>query len=135
MKLHAATLSCPLLLALAAGCADTDVASGDNDAGEAAASLTIDAAFEATVATGRNTLRVEVTDSAGAPVPAAVVSVEAMMPTMGHGSTEAPVVSALGDGQYAAFPVTFQMRGRWKVVVEATQGDAAGRVELTVSVP
>ena len=45
------------------------------------------------------------------------------MPSMGHGSSEEPVVAHSGDGVYCAFPVTFTMAGDWEVTFVAETPD------------
>jgi len=83
---------------------------------------------------GQTTLTITVTDAAGAPVTGATVVVDPQMPSHGHGSTETPVVSEVGDGVYTAFPVTFQMPGPWEVTITATRGDDHGSLVLHLTV-
>lgn len=83
---------------------------------------------------GQNELAVWVTDATGAPVDDAVVTVDPQMPAHGHGSSEEPVVEALGGGHYRAFPVTFPMTGTWVVTILATHGTDRGVVELALEI-
>ncbi|WP_373044348.1 FixH family protein [Vulgatibacter sp.] len=82
-------------------------------------------------AVGQNTLHVQVSDAAGAPVSGAVVRVVPFMPAHNHGSSETPVVTDNGDGSYTATPVTLTMPGTWEVTITAKAGDADGRLVLT----
>jgi nitrogen fixation protein FixH len=83
---------------------------------------------------GRNTLTIEVRDAQGQPVEGASLEVKPWMPSHGHGSTETPVVSALGEGRYRATPVTFSMPGQWEVTILATSGTDKGEKKLSWNV-
>ncbi|MGM0578703.1 MAG: FixH family protein [Myxococcota bacterium] len=107
--------------------------SGGDDGSEA--TLTVQAEItDPPVTVGQNVVRVTVLDAAGEPVEGATVVVDPQMPSMGHGSTETPVVQDMGDGVYEASPVTFQMPGPWVVYVDAVKGDDAGATEIDVDV-
>ena len=119
---------------------DLGVSAGDGGDGDAQPApvegdLEVAATFEGAVATGQNTLTVTVTEADGTPVTGAVVTVDPQMPMHGHGSTETPVVTELGDGVYEATPVTFQMPGAWVVHVKATLETREGLLDLDVMVP
>jgi hypothetical protein len=118
-----------LTVLVAAGCGDE---AHPHDGPE---ELTVTCALEvAPAVVGRNALIVAVTRD-GVAVTDAVLTVDPQMPTMGHGSTETPVVTHEGGGIYRAYPVTLQMPGYWEVTVHATAGDDHGTdvVELNVS--
>jgi|GEM_PF-3087514 len=97
--------------------------------------LVVTAVFKDAVKTGQNRLLVTVKDEAGATVTGAAVTVDPQMPMHGHGSSEAPVVTEVGDGVYEASPVTFQMPGAWVVHVDAALGTREGNIDLDVTVP
>lgn len=97
--------------------------------------LSVTATFTAAVSTGQNHLRLVVLDQLGRHLPGATFTVVPTMPMHGHGSTETPVVSDLGQGEYDAFPVTFQMPGMWKVAIDATLGDLSTHLDLDLTVP
>ena len=111
-------------LLLAAGCHSDH---GNGDDGHGASGHT--AALNVHVTTdpkppikGQNKWIVEVHDKNHARVAGATVTVEATMPSMGHGSSEKPAVKETTDGVFEVFPVTLQMAGEWKVVTTATLG-------------
>lgn len=122
---------------LAAGLALSCHACGASDASDGTAETTSDGlALDVSVAApgpvlGDNTVTVEVTDTAGAPVTGAEISVTAFMPAHGHGSPHPPTISELGEGRYEASPVTLHMPGTWTLTVEATEGERSARQILT----
>jgi nitrogen fixation protein FixH len=71
---------------------------------------------------------------AGAAMTSAQVTVNPQMPSMGHGSTEIPVVTEMGSGRYQAYPVTFQMPGTWEVTITATAGAETGTTKVSYDV-
>ena len=73
---------------------------------------------------GTNTLTVEVTDSSGAPVDGAKITVTPFMPDHGHGSSVAPQVAASGGGKYVVSDVYLVMAGLWRVTVSVQAGTA-----------
>jgi hypothetical protein len=83
---------------------------------------------------GQNDITLTVTDAHGAPQTGCALTVTPWMPAHGHGSTQQPVVSALGEGRYLATPVTFQMAGQWELRVQATCGALSGSAVAVVSV-
>ena len=65
---------------------------------------------------GPNTFDVKVTDSAGTPLAANTVTVELVMPQMGHALP--PVTAArTGPGRYRARDTDIPMPGQWEVTV------------------
>jgi hypothetical protein len=78
--------------------------------------------------TGQNTMTVFVKYSNGSVVANADVTVNPQMPSMGHGSSEVPVVEYKGGGEYKAYPVTFTMPGTWRVTVRAVKGSRSGEL-------
>lgn len=130
-RLHRAALALALLVlpAVVAACA------ADEAADETPAALTVTASLEVeTPGTGQHTLTITVRDADGHAVLGATVGVEPEMPMHGHGSSETPVVTEVGDGVYSASPVTFQMPGMWTVTVTATKGAQTGSVALDYQV-
>lgn len=75
---------------------------------------------------GTNVLTLQVSDSAGAPVNGATLTVVPFMPDHGHGSAVAPVVTALGaDGKYTVDKLYLAMSGLWEIRVNVTAPGAA----------
>lgn len=72
---------------------------------------------------GRNVLMVTIAGTNGVRVDQASLRVDVYMPTHGHGSPEAPIVTAKGNGVYQVDRVTFSMQGQWRVTLT---GSAAG---------
>jgi nitrogen fixation protein FixH len=65
---------------------------------------------------GTNSLAVEVTDAAGKPASLDAVTVEPVMPQMGHAF--APVTAvADGPGRYRAAETSLPMSGQWEIAV------------------
>jgi hypothetical protein len=62
------------------------------------------------------------TDKDGAPVDGLTLAVQPWMPTMGHGSSIVPTVTASGDGTYVVTDVELFMPGEW--VLRTTIGGA-----------
>jgi hypothetical protein len=61
------------------------------------------------------TVRVAITDSAGAPVDNATIQIDGGMPQHGHGLPTRPrVTRALGNGLYVIEGVRFNMGGWWE---------------------
>lgn len=83
---------------------------------------------------GRNVLSVIIRGTNGVPVPNANLSVGVFMPAMGHGSSETPVVTVNGAGEYTVEHVTFTMQGTWRVTLTATAGDLSGTTVLNYGV-
>ncbi len=107
-------------------------ACGGLEAPESSGSLKIDAhTVPEQPHIGQNTLVVFVFDADGTPVDGAALSVDAFMPSMGHGSTEVPVITEVGGGEYHADPLTFTMPGTWQVTVQAAAGDDDGKRVFT----
>ena len=71
------------------------------------------------------TVRVAITDAAGAPVDNATIQVDGGMPQHGHGLPTRPrVTRALGNGLYEIEGVRFNMGGWWefKLAINAASG-------------
>ncbi len=130
MKRFLLSVIVPLTFLFSA-CADGDETSETSQTSGQA--LTVQAAFAETAAVGQNTIEIDVTDEAGDPVTDATVTVDPQMPSMGHGSSEVPVVTSNEDGSYSAFPVTLQMGGEWVVTISAVRGEDSGTVDVTVA--
>ena len=75
---------------------------------------------------GQNALVLHVRDADGNPVEGAAITVDTLMPSMGHGSTETPVITETGGGAYRAEPLTFQMTGSWQAIVQVVKGEEDG---------
>jgi hypothetical protein len=75
----------------------------------------------------RHHLALSIADASGAPVSGASLEVRAEMPLHGHASNERVEVMELSEGEYALFPVTFTMPGRWRVVVQIAAGELEGQ--------
>jgi hypothetical protein len=71
------------------------------------------------------TVRVAITDAAGAPVDNATIQIDGGMPEHGHGLPTRPrVTRALGNGLYEIEGVRFNMGGWWefKLAINASSG-------------
>ena len=71
------------------------------------------------------TMRVAITDAAGAPVDDATITIDGGMPQHGHGLPTRPrVTRALGNGLYEIEGVRFNMGGWWqfKLAIDAPAG-------------
>jgi len=110
---------------LAAGCESETAAAN-------AVPLTVELHFHGQAKVGQNAAEVHVEDADGKAVAGATVTVEAMMPMHGHGSTETALITDNGDGSYDAFPVTLQMAAAWTVTARATKGDASGEAKVDI---
>jgi hypothetical protein len=77
--------------------------------------------------------RLHVEDSAGHPVPDASITVDGGMPEHGHGlPTKPQVTQNLGNGDYVAEGMKFQMRGWWVVRFAVTSGDTTDTVTFNL---
>ena len=122
LAMRYALLSLALLLA----------ACGTEEAPDSTGTLRIEAQPEPNPPrTGQNALVLHVHDADGQPVAGASLSVEAFMPSMSHGSTQASQITDNGDGSYRAEPLTFQMPGLWQVDVHATAAGEEGSAVFT----
>lgn len=116
-----------------AACGDSDD-SGESGA-QGADTLLISAQFMSeSIDAGQHTLTIHVSDLDGSAVEGATVTVDPQMPSHGHGSSETPVITELGDGTYQADNVTFQMPGPWEVTIEATKGELSGSLLMDIDV-
>jgi hypothetical protein len=77
--------------------------------------------------------RLHVEDPAGHPVPDASIAVDGGMPEHGHGlPTKPQVTQNLGNGDYIAEGMKFQMRGWWVVRFAITSGDTTDTVTFNL---
>jgi hypothetical protein len=72
---------------------------------------------------GANVFTLGLTDSAGAAVEGALISVDPTMPGHGHGSDRVPVVEEDGAGIYRVTNVSLQMLGIWQIDI-SIEGEA-----------
>lgn len=132
-RLHLVSISLVVAASAALWLAGCD--SGDDGHTPADQTLSLALSWDkAPPTTGQNRLVVKVTDSAGEPVTGASVDIALMMPAMGHGSSEAAVITELGLGEYEAFPVTFQMPGEWSIAVSAGHGERHGTKTMSMNI-
>lgn len=83
-------------------------------AGRHAVRLSVDAPH-----TGRTAVDVQVTDPGGGPASVAGVTVEPVMPQMGH--AQAPLTATPdGPGRYRVAEVVLPMSGQWEITVALT---------------
>ena len=74
--------------------------------------------------TGTNTLEFDVANRDGSPVTADTLTVDIVMPTMGHAAP--PIIATNTDpGHYRARDATFSMSGSWEVTVRLPDDDLA----------
>ena len=111
-----------LLLGVACptGSGDDDDDSGPAEVGPPSLEATID---PDPPIVGRNAMVIDVLDGQGAGIDGAALTVVPWMDVHGHGSTEEPLIEALGGGSYQASPITFTMQGPWEVNVDAELPD------------
>lgn len=76
-----------------------------------------------------------VTDSTGAPVVGANITVQPFMPDHGHPSPRQSIVTEMGNGVYHVDPVNFSMRGYWEVRTQIQAGDVTDNVVFKVCIP
>jgi hypothetical protein len=62
------------------------------------------------------------------PAPWAVTRVDADMPAHRHGMNYRATVQPLGDAQWRAEGLMFHMSGRWRLIVDLSQGERAQRL-------
>ncbi|OLR92643.1 FixH family protein [Actinokineospora bangkokensis] len=82
---------------------------------------------------GDNALLVEVTDHAGAPVTADEVTVEPVMPGMGHAEPPA-TATAEAPGRYRVPAAHLSMAGTWEITVTVRRAGAAESTVLPLRV-
>ena len=68
--------------------------------------------------------------SSGAANPESV-TVDARMPSHGHGMNYRPTVTALGDGRYRAEGLMFHMLGEWELIFIVQESGASERITHT----
>ncbi len=66
---------------------------------------------------GMNTLTLQISDTAAAPVSGAFIKVSPYMPAHGHGSNSQPAIFETAPGLYRAELVELQMMGHWTITV------------------
>lgn len=67
---------------------------------------------------GNNSLEFVLAEDDGAPLIGAQVTVTPFMPSMGHGSTQDPVVEETEDGNYLATNIVYTMNGEWRLTID-----------------
>ena len=60
------------------------------------------------------------------------VSVDARMPSHGHGMNYRPTITALADGRYRAEGLMFHMPGEWELLFVVREAGASERITHTV---
>jgi hypothetical protein len=83
---------------------------------------------------GVDTIQYTVTDAQGAPQDGLSLSVVPWMPAMGHGSN-APTVTATGDGNYVASDVYLFMAGSWALETTISGPSVKDSVAPVVDIP
>ena len=73
-----------------------------------------------------HTWTIHVDGADGQPVDNAIISIDGGMPEHNHGMPTQPIVTPLGDGNYRAEGMKFQMPGWWTVTVTVTSTVEAG---------
>jgi nitrogen fixation protein FixH len=82
-----------------------------------------------------SSVEIVVTDAAsGAPVDGLSVAIVPWMPSMGHGSSTVPTITAQGGGVYVATNLILFMPGEWQLRVSAN-GPVSDTFVATVEVP
>lgn len=76
---------------------------------------------------GDNTVSLTITDSHGRAAPLDEVTVEPVMPQMGHALVPVPAI-ATGDGAFRAAPTALPMAGQWEITV--TMRGAGGQDQV-----
>lgn len=71
--------------------------------------------------------------AAGEPVADAALVVTGGMPAHNHGLPTAPVVTALGNGEYRLEGLRFHMQGAWVLTVQISEGNARDTVLLPLA--
>lgn len=71
---------------------------------------------------GKNSLEFILAEEDGAPIVGADVTVTPFMPSMGHGSTEDPVVEELDNGMYSVTNILYTMKGEWSLTFQVETG-------------
>jgi hypothetical protein len=80
---------------------------------------------------GIDTLKALVTDAhSNAPIDGLTVEIVPWMPTMGHGSSAIPIVTAAGSGAYLVTDLTLFMPGTWQL--RTTLGDDSALISVEV---
>lgn len=77
-------------------------------------------------AKGTNVWKVAATDSSGAALEGATLTVASSMPDHGHGTSVTPLIESTGDGAWTVSQLSLFMPGVWRVVFTVTkQGTVA----------
>jgi hypothetical protein len=75
---------------------------------------------EGNMKTGKNIVRLRLTDAKGSPVPGASIAITPWMPSMDHGTPYESMVTDLGEGRYRTnIPLT--MGGHWEITMDITK--------------
>lgn len=102
-----------------AACGGGGDAAPTSTAGVSDGEVEIALSSSAAVRRGSNTFTLALSDRAGA-VTAETIAVDPQMPSMGHGSSVTPRVTAQSAGLYRVEDVVFTMPGTWDVHVRIT---------------
>ena len=79
-------------------------------------------------ARGTNVWRVTATDSSGAALKDATLTVTAFMPDHGHGTSVTPLIEPTGAGAWTVSQLDLFMPGVWRVAFTATTPDKVAEV-------
>lgn len=90
--------------------------------------VTLVEADPAPPARGTNVWKVTATDSAGAALRDATLTVTAFMPDHGHGTSVTPQIDSSGDGTWTVSQLTLFMPGVWRVAFAVTKAGTATEV-------
>jgi hypothetical protein len=125
----------------------TDLCSGDTKAEPFSAGMTkttkggltiaVLSADPAPPARGRNSWTVEVKDATGAALVGADVQAFCTMFHAGggsHGCVPSPSVAEEGEGQYAVYPIGFNMHGHWEVSVGVVESGEVEEVKFPLCI-
>ncbi len=128
------------LTACSAGC----TATGDAVSGDAAPSgptpglrgaIVFDLSHEEAPREGPNRFRLALDEAGGtAPLDGANVSLQVVMPSMGH-QTTSPDVIDLGSGNYVLPNVVFDMPGDWSLRIRVKKGAVVDELEFPFEIP
>ncbi|HEX4334464.1 MAG TPA: FixH family protein [Polyangiaceae bacterium] len=83
---------------------------------------------------GDNAWKVELDDTAGAPIAGAKITFVQLMVDHGHGGSKNPKIEELGAGQYSLGPVNFNMAGYWENYLTVSKDALATKLTIKVCV-
>jgi hypothetical protein len=89
-----------------------------------------------TIPTGRNIMKLKVSDGKTGKAITEDLGLEVVpwMPAMDHGSTEIPVITANGKGEYLIERLNFTMTGDWEVHIKVSRGKKDDFAVFTITV-